>query len=151
MKHLKKFEGFLFDNSGKIDMFGTLIEPNTETLALELIDPLLEPIRDHYELDFSGLAHNKLQLYFGFRPIDTDELEVIVDEKLLKLLRALSAKLKDYGLKVLIENKSLFKLVSGADIDVDKLSKEKTYKTGYLLIRDEKYTEPKATRSTGPR
>ena len=145
MKYIKLFEGFLDDNSGA---YVGSPPPDTEKLALELIDLLLEPIRDFYELEYTRLSYNKLQMCFNFK--DEDGKDVKVDEKLYKLLKSLSAKLKDYGLKVMIENKSLFKIISGSDIDVDKLSRDKTYKTGYLLIRDENYTEPR-TKSTGPR
>lgn len=135
MKHLKKFEGFLYDNSG---VYVGSPPPDTDKLALELIDPLLEPIRDFYELECVGLSHNKLQIYFNFK--DEDGKDVKIDPRLFKLLKALSAKLKDYGLKVMIEKPSIAKLFSNSvDIDVDELSKDKIYQTGYLLIRDDRY------------
>ena len=142
MKQLKKFEGFLYDNT---DLKHSDTSYTVRAIALELVDPLLEPIRDFYELDFVGFSHDKLQMYFNLRLNDESSGKVIVDEKLLKMLKALSAKLKEYGLKVLIENKSLFRTV---DVDVDTLVKDKVYKTGCLLIRDENYREIR-TQKTG--
>lgn len=139
-------EGYMFDNSGKENFFGTIIEINTERLILNLIEPLMETMVEEYEIVYNGLSTNKLQMVYVFnQPTE-------IDSRLFRLLKSLDAKIKEYGMNVFIENNSVIKKIfSGNDIKASDLKPDSKYKTQYVIIRDDKFTDYKGGGDTGPR
>ena len=135
MKYLKRYEGILYDNFLK--HYPQSME-NATKMTEELLDVLMEPISDIYDISACRLSYDKLQAYYQIR---YDENPIPGDEKLVKLLKSLSAKLEDYGLNIFIGSKKIYNALNNGKINdlipFDKLSKNEIVRS--IIIRDNRH------------